>query len=71
MVPLNSETISANVRFLSMSEYARQARAKGWTMKEIAERWGLTQRQLSNIGNAPSQIHWDALAGLPDKNAGA
>lgn len=50
-----------------MKEFAKVARAKCWNMNEIAERWGLTPRQLSRISATPKQVHWDALAGLPDR----
>lgn len=50
-----------------MSEFAKQARAKGWTIKDLAERWGITPRRLSQIAKAPSQRDWDALAGVPAK----
>ena len=49
----------------------KQARAKGWTRDELAARWGITPRRVSQIAKAPEQIHWDALAGLPDRKAGA
>lgn len=51
-----------------MTDFVRELRAKGWTAKEVAERWGMLPRQLSRIGSKPKQIHWDALAGLPDRS---
>jgi len=49
-----------------VNKFTEQAKAKGWSMKAIGDRWGVTQRQMSNIGASPKQVHWDALAGLPD-----
>ena len=51
-----------------MTEFVKALRRKGWSAQEVAERWGLLPRQLSRIGKAPKQIHWDALAGLPDRH---
>jgi hypothetical protein len=50
-----------------MSDYAKAARAKGWTIKALAERWGLTPRRLNQIGKEPTQRDWDALAGVPNR----
>ena len=50
-----------------MTDFVKKLRAKGWTAKELAERWGILPRQISNIGNNPKKIHFDALAGLPDR----
>lgn len=49
-----------------MTDYVAKLRAKGWTAKELAERWGISPRRISQIGGAPTQKDWDALAGLPD-----
>jgi len=49
-----------------MTDYAKAARAKGWTLKAIGERWGLKARQMSYIAANPKPIHWDALDGLPE-----
>lgn len=43
------------------------AENKGWQLKEIAERWEVTPRQLSRIANSPKQKDLDAVAGLPKK----
>lgn len=51
-----------------MTEFVKQLRAKGWTAQDLAERWGVSPRRISQIGNAPTQKDWDALAGLPDKH---
>lgn len=54
-----------------MTEFVNQLRAKGWTAQELAKRWGVSPRRISQIGAAPTQKDWDALVGLPDKKAGA
>lgn len=48
-----------------MTDYVKQIRAKGWTAQELARRWGVSPRRISQIGNSPSQKDLDALAGLP------
>lgn len=50
-----------------MTEYVKALRAKGWSAQELAERWGVSPRRISQIGNNPTQKDWDALAGLPCK----
>ena len=49
-----------------MNKFTEQAKAKGWSMKAIGERWGVSQRQMSNIAKDPKQKDWDALEGLPN-----
>ena len=49
-----------------MNKYTSEAKAKGWSMKALATRWGIKQRQMSNIAGNPKQRDWDALKGLPD-----
>ncbi len=44
------------------------AKLKGWLGVELAERWGMTPRHISRIAADPSQIHIDAVNGLPDRN---
>jgi len=51
-----------------MTDYVKAVRRKGWTAQELAERWGITARQVSNIGRNPSKMNIDALAGLPDRS---
>jgi transcriptional regulator with XRE-family HTH domain len=48
-----------------MTDYVKQLRAKGWTAQELAKRWGVSPRRISQIGSSPSTKDWDALAGLP------
>jgi len=50
-----------------MTDFVKKLRAKGWTARELAERWGVSPRRISQIGKNPTQKDWDALAGLPDK----
>jgi hypothetical protein len=47
-----------------MTEYVKQLRAKGWTAQELAKRWWVSPRRISQIGANPTQKDWDALAGL-------
>ena len=50
-----------------MTDFVKALRRKGWSAKEAAARWGISPRQISNIGQNPSQRDWDALKGLPDR----
>lgn len=52
-----------------MTEFVKLLREKGWTAQELAERWGVSPRRISQIGNAPTQKDWDALSGLPNKKS--
>ena len=36
----------------------------GMSAQELALRWGVTPRQISNVGKNPSQKDWDALEGI-------
>ena len=49
-----------------MNDYTAKAKAKGWSMKAIADRWGVTPRRMSQIAADPKQKDWDALEGLPN-----
>lgn len=42
------------------------ARKKGWLLEDIAERWGISVRQMSRIANNPKQKDLDAVSGLPE-----
>jgi len=48
-------------------DFTLRVRDKGWTMVELAARWDILPRQMSNIAANPKQVHWDALIGLPTK----
>ena len=52
-----------------MTNYVKRLRAKGWTAQELAKRWGVSPRRISQLGKKPQQKDWDALAGLPDRVA--
>ena len=47
--------------------FHKTAEKKGWQLKDIAERWGVTPRQLSRVANAPKQKDLDAVRGLPKR----
>jgi len=49
-----------------MTKFVKALRLKGWSAKQVAERWDILPRQLSRIAQEPKQIHLDALAGLPN-----
>lgn len=50
-----------------MYEFTKEAKKKGYQMKEIARRWNVTPRRMSQIAAAPKDKDWDALKGLPEK----
>ena len=50
-----------------MKPFTQAVKEKGWLMKMLADRWGITTRQMSNIARDPKPIHWDAVAGIPDR----
>jgi len=47
--------------------FTAEAKRRGWKMKAIAIRWGISPRQMSRIAKKPSQRDLDALNGLPLK----
>lgn len=49
------------------TEFHRIVRAKGWTLLEIGERWGLGPRQMTRIAQACSTRDLDSAQGLPNK----
>ncbi|KXS55007.1 MAG: hypothetical protein AWU57_603 [Marinobacter sp. T13-3] len=49
------------------TEFHKVARAKGWRLVDIGERWGIGERQMSRIANNPSKKDLDAINGLPYK----
>ncbi|HAS6096901.1 TPA: hypothetical protein I7256_20810 [Vibrio vulnificus] len=51
-----------------ITEFQIIANSKGWTLAEIASRWGKSERQLSRIAKAAEQRDMDAVNGLPKKN---
>jgi len=50
-----------------MTNFMIKIKLKGWTPKEVGERWGIKQRQMNNISRNPKVIHFDAVEGLPTK----
>ena len=50
-----------------MTNFLRNIKNKGYTAKEVAKRWGITQRQMSNISTKPKVKDFDAVEGLPTK----
>lgn len=50
-----------------MNIFTDKAQSLGWTMKDLAKRWGITPRQMSRIAGRPKQLHWDALRGIEEK----
>ena len=46
-------------------KFTTLAAAKGWANRDLAERWGYTPRHMSRIAANPSDLHLDALKGLP------
>jgi hypothetical protein len=52
-----------------MTNFHQVAREKGWTLVEIGERWGVSERQMSRIANNPSRKDLDAVQGLPANRA--
>jgi hypothetical protein len=52
--------------------FHKKAKEKGWDLQDIAERWGISIRQMSRVANSPKQKDLDAVNGLPnpDKTRG-
>lgn len=51
-----------------MTDFVKVLRQKGWSAQQVAKRWGVSPRRISQIGNNPSKKDLDALAGLPDRS---
>lgn len=49
-----------------ITEFQRIANAKGWTLIEVAQRWDLSERQMSRIAKSAKQRDIDAVTGLPE-----
>lgn len=52
----------------NVSLFQKIANEKGWTFKQIGERWGVSERQMSRIANAGNQRDLDSVNGLPSVN---
>lgn len=50
-----------------MKKFTMEVKRKGWKMKELALRWQLSTRRLSQIADDPKPRDWDAVAGLPTR----
>jgi hypothetical protein len=48
--------------------FHKKAKEKGWDLQDIAERWGISIRQMSRVANSPKQKDLDAVNGLPKPN---
>ncbi|QXN65240.1 hypothetical protein [Serratia fonticola] len=46
--------------------FQRIANSKGWTLVEIAQRWEISERQISRVAAAGKQRDMDAVSGLPE-----
>lgn len=56
--------------FLSEKEFLDTIKCRGWTVRQVAIRWGIGDQWLRKIAkNTQRKGHWnDALAGLPIKD---
>lgn len=48
-------------------ELTKKAATRGWTAKEMAERWGMSSRNISYVMKAEKQMTVDAVNGLPER----
>lgn len=55
---------------LTREEWDAVLRSKGWSKKEVAQRWGVSPVWVSNISRSADRApHWDdAVLGLPHRN---
>jgi hypothetical protein len=67
MLPLCRRQENNKPGTATMYEFTKQAKKKGYLMKEIASRWNVTPRRMSQIASDPKAKDWDALEGLPKK----
>ena len=54
---------------MTPEQFKLLVKSKGWLLKEVAERWGIQQRQMSNIVQDVNRnlYYDDAIRGLDDK----
>lgn len=52
-----------------LTEFHLIAKERGWLLEDIADRWGISVRQMSRVANNPKQKDLDAVRGLPDFRA--
>ena len=51
-----------------MKPFTEAIKIKGWKLVDLAERWGVSKREMSNIAANTSEKEWDAVNGLPNKS---
>lgn len=51
------------------SKFKEIIKAKGYTLEDLAERWGFKIRWMYEIQKAPKPVHLDAVNGLPSKES--
>ena len=49
------------------TEFHKIAERKGYTLKEIGERWAISVRQMTRVAQEPKQRDLDAINGVPKK----
>lgn len=47
--------------------FTRAIHGKGWSIPDLAARWGITARRCQQIACNPTQRELDAVVGLPDR----
>ncbi len=58
---ISESNVKARTKFLKAD-----IKRKGWKIKEVAARWGITARRMSQILKNPTYMHIDAIYGLPN-----
>jgi len=53
---------------IKQTAFHKIAEEKGFSLREIGDRWSLSMRQMTRIANAPRQRDLDAVNGLPPQN---
>lgn len=48
-----------------VTKFKEIAKGKGWLLEDIANRWGISVRQMSRVANNPKKKDLDAVNGLP------
>lgn len=49
------------------TDFHKIAESKGFTLKEIGDRWSVSARQMTRIAQEPKQRDLDAVNGIPKK----
>jgi hypothetical protein len=65
-MPAKTLDDEVNLNFAKKPSYLLM-KVKGWTLETVAERWGISDRQIRNLFNNPTPREWDAINGLPNK----